>query len=266
MKRIISLVIIVTLLIGMLFSLSGCDSGNDNENAVDSSNKTSTTAKSSTEVAKTTSSKESEEDKVDYSANAEKQMAMPEKGEQVAIFHIKDYGDVKVKFFPEVAPKAVENFVTHSKEGYYNGLTFHRIIDEFMIQGGDPLGNGTGGESIWGEGFELEVDNSLLPYRGSLCMARSSDPNSNGSQFFITQAHYDETTAKQLSKYPSIVEQYKKYGGYISLWMQYTVFGQVYEGMEVVDKIAQNTKVEDSNGTVAKANQPIISSIDVTTY
>ena len=81
---------------------------------------------------------------IDFAANAEKQFAMPEKGEQIAIFHVRDFGDIKVKFFPEVAPKAVENFVTHAKEGYYNGTTFHRIMKEFMIQGGDPLGNGTG--------------------------------------------------------------------------------------------------------------------------
>lgn len=96
-------------------------------------------------------------------------------------------GTIKIKLFPEHAPKAVENFMTHAKDGYYNGLTFHRVIKDFMIQGGDPKGDGTGGESIWGEGFETEINNHLYNIRGALSMARSQDPNSNGSQFFIVQ-------------------------------------------------------------------------------
>lgn len=112
-----------------------------------------------------------------------------------------------------------------------------------MIQGGDPTGTGAGGESIWGKGFGTELDKSLVPYRGSLCMAMSSLPNSIGSQFFITQAHYseeNESILKRMGNYPKgLLEQYKKHGGYLSLYQNYTVFGQVFEGMEVVDKIAQ---------------------------
>ncbi len=265
MKRIFSIVLIIAVLTGALFTFSGCESSESTNNTIKSSSKKKSSAGKSGQNAKSTK-KESEEVDVDFKANAEKQMAMPAEGEQVAIIHIKDYGDVKVKFFPEVAPKAVENFVTHAKDGYYNGLTFHRIIDEFMIQGGDPLGNGTGGESIWGSGFGTELDYSLVPYRGALCMAMSSMPNSIGSQFFIEQAHVDDSTASQMKSagYPSgLIDQYKVYGGSPHLYMQYTVFGQVYEGMDVVDKIAKNTKVEDNNGTVAKANQPIITSIEV---
>ena len=93
-------------------------------------------------------------------------------------------GQIKIKLFPSVAPKAVENFVTHAKEGYYNGVTFHRVIEEFMIQGGDPLGNGTGGESIWGKGFAQEINDSLRHFSGALSYATAAD-KLNGSQFFI---------------------------------------------------------------------------------
>lgn len=264
MKKILSVMIIITMLTGMLFVLSGCESSESSNNVTTSTSNENATENTSTN---STGNEESEGSKVDYKANAEKQMAMPEKGEQVAIMHVRDFGDIKIKFFPEVAPKAVENFLTHAKEGYYDGVIFHRVMKEFMIQGGDPQGTGYGGESIWGKGFELETDYSLLPYRGSLCMARSTDPNSNGSQFFITQAHYNESTAKQLSRYPSIVEQYEKYGGYISLWMNYTVFGQVYEGMDVVDSIASTeVKMSDSGENSVPVKDVVIDSIDVTTY
>ncbi|MBR3152652.1 MAG: peptidylprolyl isomerase [Clostridia bacterium] len=193
-------------------------------------------------------------------------MAMPEKGETIAIMHVKGYGDIKFKFFKDVAPKAVENFLTHAKNGYYNGLTFHRVINEFMIQGGDPTGIGTGGESIWGEGFGTELDESIVPYRGSLCMAMSSLPNSIGSQFFITQAHFNQERESYFKAYgldDGLWETYKKYGGDIlSLYMKYTVFGQVIEGMDVVDKIAAvKTGANDK-----PVEDVIIESIDVTEY
>lgn len=148
-------------------------------------------------------------------------------------------GTIKIKLFPELAPKAVENFMTHAKDGYYDGLTFHRVIKDFMIQGGDPKGDGTGGESIWGEGFETEVSNQLYNIRGALSMARSQDPNSNGSQFFIVQNSDDVHDGLLKEDYPrAIIDAYKN-GGYPSLDGQYTVFRQVIEGMDVVDKIAQ---------------------------
>lgn len=148
-------------------------------------------------------------------------------------------GTIKIKLFPELAPKAVENFLTHAKDGYYDGLTFHRVIKDFMIQGGDPKGDGTGGESIWGEGFETEISNQLYNIRGALSMARSQNPNSNGSQFFIVQNSDDVHDGLLKDDYPrAIIDAYKK-GGYPSLDGSYTVFGQVIEGMDVVDKIAQ---------------------------
>lgn len=114
------------------------------------------------------------------------QQEMPAEGDTVAIMHT-NKGDICIRFFPEAAPKAVENFTTHAKNGYYDGLTFHRVIKDFMIQGGDPDGTGAGGKSIWGDSFEDEFDKKLLNIRGSLVMANSG-PNTNGSQFFINLA------------------------------------------------------------------------------
>lgn len=154
-------------------------------------------------------------------------------------------GEIKIRLFPEYAPKAVENFVTHAKEGYYNGLIFHRVINGFMIQGGDPNGTGTGGESIWGEPFEDEFTPELHNLRGALSMANVG-PSTNGSQFFIVQAkEVSEDMLEQLrmanEKYfpTECIEAYEKIGG--TPWLDYhhTVFGQVFEGMETVDAIAE---------------------------
>jgi peptidyl-prolyl cis-trans isomerase B (cyclophilin B) len=155
-------------------------------------------------------------------------------------------GTIKIKLFPEYAPKAVENFVKHSEEGYYDGLIFHRVIKDFMIQGGDPNGNGTGGESIYGQPFEDEFSNNLFNLRGALSMANSG-ANTNGSQFFIVQnASLDPQMKAQLEKagYPKeIIGTYEDMGGTPWLDHHHTVFGQVIEGMDVVDKIA-NTKAD----------------------
>lgn len=113
------------------------------------------------------------------------QLEAPAIGEQVAIMHTSK-GDITLRFFPEAAPKAVQNFKEHAEKGYYDGLIFHRVIEDFMIQGGDPKGNGTGGESIWGGKFEDEFDQKLLNLTGAVSMANSG-PNTNGSQFFINQ-------------------------------------------------------------------------------
>ncbi|MCX7772929.1 MAG: peptidylprolyl isomerase [Clostridia bacterium] len=151
-------------------------------------------------------------------------------------------GDIKIKLFPEKAPKAVENFVTHAKNGYYNNLTFHRVIKDFMIQGGDPKGDGTGGESIWGKPFEDEFSPDLLNYRGALSMANSG-ANTNGSQFFIVQKKTmtdEDKKYLQQAGYPQeLTKLYEEHGGTEWLDFKHTVFGQVYEGMDVVDKIAE---------------------------
>ena len=182
--------------------------------------------------------------------------------------HVQNFGDITFKFFEDKAPKAVENFVTHAKDGYYDGVTFHRVMEEFMIQGGDPQGDGTGGESIWGEGFDEEIDQSLVPYRGALCMASAGYGNSSlGSQFFIVQANADESRTSSMLTYgypENLVTEYAKYGGYLSLYGQYTVFGQVINGMDVVDKIAKVEKEESTSGELSvPVEDIIIESIDI---
>lgn len=268
-KKVIFIVVGILVIIGLIVGIVLLAKNNASKEVIS----TATTTKiTNTAVNTTNTTKTSEEQKmsdIDFAANAEKQFAMPEKGEQIAIFHVRDFGDIKVKFFPEVAPKAVENFVTHAKEGYYNGTTFHRIMKEFMIQGGDPLGNGTGGKSIWGQGFGPELDYSLVPYRGSLCMAMSSLPNSIGSQFFITQANFSEKMYNYLqSSYPvGLLNQYRDHGGYLSLYMKYTVFGQVFEGMDVVDDICDVEVTASSSGEKSvPLEDVIVDSIEVTTF
>ena len=172
------------------------------------------------------------------------QTSMPVAGDTVATMKT-NMGNIKIKLFPQFAPKAVENFVTHSKNGYYNGLIFHRVIPNFMIQGGDPMGSGIGGESIWGAPFKDEFAPELHHLRGALSMANSG-PSTNGSQFFIVQANeapaqmieqMEQMTAEQGFP-PEATESYKELGGTPWLDFRHTVFGQVFEGMDVVDAIA----------------------------
>ena len=163
-------------------------------------------------------------------------------------------GDFTLELFPEVAPKTVENFVTHAKNGYYNGVIFHRVIEDFMIQGGDPTGTGMGGESIYGRTFEDEFSREAFNLYGTLSMANAG-PNTNGSQFFIVTAkQVPAQMLKQLKDggWPEeIVEEYAKVGGTPWLDHRHTVFGRVVEGMDVVLKIegvernAQDCPLED---------------------
>ena len=163
-------------------------------------------------------------------------------------------GDFTLELFPEVAPKTVENFVTHAKNGYYNGVIFHRVIEDFMIQGGDPTGTGMGGESIYGRTFEDEFSREAFNLYGTLSMANAG-PNTNGSQFFIVTAkQVPAQMLKQLKDggWPEeIVEEYAKVGGTTWLDHRHTVFGRVVEGMDVVLKIegvernAQDRPLED---------------------
>lgn len=154
---------------------------------------------------------------------------------------VKDYGTIKGKLDSNIAPITVKNFKKLADEGFYNGLTFHRIISGFMIQGGDPNGDGTGGsdETIKGEFSSNGVTNTLSHTRGAISMARSQDNDSASSQFFIVQ---EDSTYLDGS---------------------YAVFGYVDEGMETVDMICDTVKVTDDNGTVESENQPIIESITV---
>ena len=156
--------------------------------------------------------------------------------------NVKDYGTIKVELNHKVAPITVENFLDLINSGFYDGLTFHRIIDGFMIQGGDPMHNGSGGSSnkIKGEFSSNGVFNGLSHTRGTISMARSSaDKDSASSQFFIVQS--DAT----------------------HLDGDYAAFGKVTEGMDIVDQIAKDAKPTDNNGTILYEEQPIIESIKV---
>lgn len=171
------------------------------------------------------------------------QLEAVKSGDLIAVMHT-TMGDIKIKLFPEHAPKTVENFKTLSERGYYNGIIFHRVIKDFMIQGGDPTGTGMGGESIWGRSFEDEFNPELHNLCGALSMANAG-PNTNGSQFFIVQA--STVPANMLAQMkdladngfpPEIAEAYAELGGTPWLDFRHTVFGQVVEGMEVVNSIA----------------------------
>ena len=155
-----------------------------------------------------------------------------------------NHGDIKIQLFPEQAPMTVENFVRLAQKGYYDKTIFHRVISDFMIQGGDPKGNGTGGTSIWNHLFEDEFSRELFNLRGALSMANSG-PNTNGSQFFIVQnKNMPKRYIKQMDPagYPKEIIHAYKQGGTPWLDGRHTVFGQVIDGMEVVDEIAKVKK------------------------
>jgi|GEM_PF-292160 len=235
-----------------------------------------------------------EEGEIEMTEIMEQLKANPEKGEEIGVITT-NMGVIKVRFFPQYAPKAVENFVTHAKNGKYDSVIFHRVIEGFMIQGGDiDHMNGYGGSSIWGEGFGIEPSPQLHHFRGALAMAQSSAPNSIGSQFYIVQndgldssyktlfnsmiqnpeqevrdnygvARTNEDgkpyTAKEL--YPKqVVDAYLESGGVPFLDFDYTVFGQVFEGMDVVDAIARVSK-----GAADKpVNDVVIESMTIEKY
>ena len=233
------------------------------------------------------------------------QLESPDPGDEIAIMHT-TMGDITMRFFPEAAPKAVENFITHARDGYYDGITFHRVINDFMIQGGDPTGTGTGGESVNGEDFEDEFSNKLFNIRGSVAMANSG-ADTNGSQFFINQsktadfslyeANWQQiyqmmcelkdagtwednkdgfyTFTSYINFYntdivPEDVRKlYEEQGGNPSLDGAFnaidrghTVFAQVIDGMDVVDKIAA-VKTDDKN---KPEKDVVIEGIDIVTY
>lgn len=232
------------------------------------------------------------------------QLEKPADGETIVVFET-THGNISIRLFPDEAPLAVENFIRLVEKGYYDNITFHRVINNFMIQGGDPTGTGTAGESIWGADFEDEFNSNLINIRGSLSMANSGK-NTNGSQFFINQAttcitkdtaikneqqyneSYEQAKAYYNSQYTQYVqaygatftsmypdfetyfsqiyycapvvekvpdevwELYGEHGGNISLDGAFrnggghTVFGQVFEGMDTVDKIAAVTTDENN--------------------
>ena len=195
------------------------------------------------------------------------QLSMPAAGDKIAIMTT-NRGVIKFKLFEKECPKTVENFTTHAQNGYYEGIIFHRVINNFMIQGGDPTGTGRGGESIWGRSFLDEFDINLHNLRGALSMANAG-PGTNGSQFFIVQA--GEVDASLMGQMEAIgekmfpaecIEDYKKVGGTPWLDFKHSVFGQVFEGMDVVDAIAQ-TRVDMLDKPF---DDIVIEKIEITTF
>ena len=253
--------------------LSGCSSGTDSSassSQASSASASQTSSASSEQASSSSSAQSSEEAQAEFDALKEKmftdgtnfpQLEEPEKGEEIAVLTT-NKGVIKIKLCPEEAPKAVENFKGLVNEGYYDGLTFHRVINDFMIQGGDPNGDGTGGESIWGGKFEDEYNGDMYHFRGAIAYANSG-MDTNGSQFYIVQAPtvqegyfdyidevikqygdsellYDSNSGKIIrTNYSDKArEEYNTLGGTPHLDFGYTVFGQVIEGMDVVDAIA----------------------------
>ena len=220
------------------------------------------------------------------------QLEAPEAGEEICVLKT-NYGDIKLRFFPDAAPKAVYNFKSLALSGYYDGLTFHRVIENFMIQGGDPNGDGTGGESVWGEAFEDEFNDNLLNIDGSVSMANAG-ANTNGSQFFINatggmstdwdyyQQIYDQykenaeyfdamgVNTVDMSKVTDAVKKlYEENGGNPNLDGYYstggtghTVFAQVFEGMENVYALSQ----VDTDSSDKPVEDMVIQSVEITTY
>ena len=168
---------------------------------------------------------------------------MPVENEKIAVFEIRDYGTIKIKLFPEQCPKGVENFEFLINSGYYDGVTFHRVIKDFMIQGGDSDGDGIGGDSKWGEnGFEQEICDNLKHFSGAVAYAIPADKR-NRSQFYIVTGLQDinEDYFKEynISCDDETKQMYYEKGGYPFLDGGYEVFGQVFEGLDVCFKIAE---------------------------
>ncbi len=220
------------------------------------------------------------------------QTEMPEVGEEIAEITT-SMGVIKMRFFPEVAPMAVYNFKKHAIDGYYDGLTFHRVMQDFMVQGGDPNGNGSGGESVWGTAFEDEFAANLLNIRGAVAMANSG-PNTNGSQFFIntsTSVPNWENQETAYEFYTEDIEGFEIYygtggtvnmdivnndvknayanggnihldGGLNTLEFGHTVFAHVYEGLEIADAIS----MVDTDESAMPLESVIIESIEIKAY
>ena len=243
-----------------VMALSGCSSSESGNNGENTENEQENT-ENSEEMTDEEKAYQEYLDNLATQGEGITQLDPPEKGEEIAVIHT-SMGDIKVKFFPDEAPKAVENFKTLAKDGYYDGITFHRVINDFMIQGGDPTGTGTGGESIYGGAFEDEFSYELYNFRGALSMANSG-MNTNGSQFFIVQKpgiqdgywEYIDSLVEEFGDSQVLFdnqsnrlvkvnysdearELYNENGGTPHLDYGHTVFGQVFEGMDVVDAIA----------------------------
>lgn len=206
--------------------LAGCGSKTDTTDTTETTESTSAADETSDGAADTADTSENEELLT---------------GLHHVTIDVQDYGTISLELDADTAPISVTNFINLANEGFYDGLTFHRIISGFMIQGGDPNGNGTGGseKTIKGEFSANGVENDISHVRGVISMARANDPDSGSSQFFIV--HEDSTF----------------------LDGQYAAFGHVTDGMDVVDAICEAVPVQDNNGTVAAADQPVITAVTV---
>lgn len=228
------------------------------------------------------------------------QLEAPQEGEEIAVITMQSGEIIKIRFFPEQAPKAVYNFKLHAIQGYFDGLTFHRVMENFMIQGGSPNGKGTDGESVWGQDFADEFDKTLVNIDGALSMANAG-PGTNGSQFFINctgtpassnvWAYYEDQyeqfqelykenkeaidanpniktldTSKVTGEYKKLYEQYGGNmhldGAYSTNQTGHTVFGQVFEGMDSVYSLS----TADTDGNDKPLTDMVIESIKIETY
>lgn len=253
----------------LMLAASGCASSTaETTTAVAPTTAPTTTASETTTGAETTADGSDAE----RPASVFDQMAEPAAGDTIATITIQGLGDVKIRLFPEQAPKAVENFIALAESGYYDGLTFHRVIEDFMIQGGDPTGTGSGGESSYGEAFEDEFNGDLVPIKGSLCMANSGT-NTNGSQFFLvtTAQAFPQESMDQYEQYYGIdfstmtdraYEYLQSVGGAGWLYGQHTVFGQVFEGLDILEQA--EAVPTDSNDKPAE--DLIIEKVTISTY
>ncbi len=283
-KKVISVIAVAALIL----SLTGC-AGTTAASSAPASSAAAVSSAASSAAASTASAvndgriRPSDGQKLGY------QLEKPANGEEIAVLTT-SMGVIKLRLFPKAAPKTVENFKGLIKKGYYNGLTFHRIVNDFMLQTGDPKGDGTGGESIWGKAFNDEYNANLVNIRGSVSMANSGK-NTNGSQFFINQRGNSE--AINWNYYQQAYDAYKQYGDtfvqqYGDGWPDMTkitgdykklydaqggnpnldgayniaqkghsVFAQVIEGLDIVDKIAAVPVTENAQGEKSKPVTPV---------
>lgn len=200
---------------------------------------------------------------IDTEKSDVKNFTAPEVGDDIIIMKFKGYdGEVKIRLFPEYAELGVENFVGLAEKGYYDGLTMHRVMADFMIQGGDPLGTGTGGESLWGDKFDGGTSDKLTHAAGTIAYANSGSTSTDGSQFYIvTGETYDNDYLSLLeSKGYSFSDDIKKIlasaGGAPWLDGGYTVFGQVYEGLDIIFAI-QDVEVYQGNAMNPEVSTPV---------
>ena len=221
-------------------ALASC--GHDKETSGTMTNAENTSSEATTEAEATTQAITVENvDIANFTA--------PEKGDTIIVMNIKDYGTVKFRLFPEYADKGVENFVELAKKGYYDGLKFHRVITDFMIQGGDPQGTGMGGESVWGGKFDGGTDPHIIHVAGALAYANSGGTSTDGSQFYVvTGTTYSDDDFKDMESggyyfSDNAKKLYKEVGGAPWLDGNYTVFGQVIDGLDIIFKI-QNVSVD----------------------